>query len=212
MSTEGWSLRILQQCALSQAQTLRVMEPFAYQMPHTEEQFNQLTDRLRRVGHQAENRAGTVLRLINNHGHAQHDGYHYHAVQEEDDPEMQIEAPPALTMQPGLKGPAQSSSSTSWPSASPDWGMGTEAHMQVSPMQSETPMFWGSTNTGGTRQQYLADSIYPDMDASSSATSSDDGCEPLDAPDYGHLDDATAAEQIFLMYRRRKRIWRRYTG
>ena len=55
MSIEGWSRRILQQCALSQAQALHVMEPFAYQMPHTEDQFTQLLDRLRRVGHQAEN-------------------------------------------------------------------------------------------------------------------------------------------------------------
>ena len=38
MSIEGWSMRLLQNCPLSQAQNLHVLEPFAYQMPHTEEQ------------------------------------------------------------------------------------------------------------------------------------------------------------------------------
>ena len=134
MSFEGWPLRILQQCSLSQAQILHVLEPFAYQMPRTDEQFNQLIDRLRRVGHQTENRAGAVMRLIQ--GQRPSDtAYPYHLVQDEDF-EAPMDAPPAFMMQPALPGPAPSVSS--WPVAAPSW----DATAYAPATSSDAPMFW----------------------------------------------------------------------
>ena len=42
MSIEGWSWTLMKNCPLSQAQTLHVLEPFSYQVPHTEAQFQNL--------------------------------------------------------------------------------------------------------------------------------------------------------------------------
>ena len=58
----------------------------------------------------------------------------------------------------------------------------------------------------------VTDSFSGDVDFSSSATSSDSGNEYTEAPDCQGMSEEQAAEQIYLAYRRHKRIWRRYTG
>ena len=114
MSIEDWSWRLLQNCPLTHAQNLHVLEPFHYQMPHTEEDFQRLIDRLRRVGHQAENGASAMMRMLGND--PREGGYHYQAVPDHD--EETQEAPPAFMMQPG---PATSQNSMSWPAAASSW-------------------------------------------------------------------------------------------
>ena len=97
--------------------------------------------------------------------------YPYHLVQDED-LEAPMDAPPAFMMQPALPGPAPSV--PDWPVAAPNW----DATAYAPAASSDAPMFWGNTTTGGARQQCAAEYSTQDMDASSSATSSDDGHEP----------------------------------
>ena len=76
--------------------------------------------------------------------------------------------------------------------------------------KSYLPPNCGSASRPPAPQEYYqADD---NVDQSSSATSSDDGHEYVEAPDIGHLSEAEAAEQTFLMSGKHKRICRRYTG
>ena len=75
---------------------------------------------------------------------------------------------------------------------------------------SNAGVFWGNSGTVQSGQQ--GGQASQEVDWSSSATSSDDGQEYVEVPDIGHLEPNVAAEHVYLMYRKRKRMWRRYTG
>jgi len=64
-----------------------------------------------------------------------------------------------------------------------------------------------------SEQAYAADTD-ADMedDGTDTDTSSDDGTEDLGVPDTTNMSEAEAAENIYMMYRRAKRAWRRFTG
>ena len=197
MSIEGWSWTLMKNCPLSQQQTLHALEPFNYQMPHTEAAFQQLLDRLKRVGHQAENRAGTVARMLGNHLPS-HDGRaHYHALQDEDIGPQ--DASPAFMMQPGAQ--IQASSSSSW-QIQPSWTP-WQSSGASSAAQPDTSMCWGNCGGSWRAGQQGAPQEQPyDLEMSSSATSSDDGNEYVEAPDLTRMSEPEAAEHVFLMYRR----------
>jgi hypothetical protein len=51
-----------------------------------------------------------------------------------------------------------------------------------------------------------------DDDGTDTDTSSDDWTEDIQLPEIAHMPEQEAAEHIYWMYRRAKRIWRRFTG
>ena len=99
MSVEGWAFVFLRQIHLSHQQTLQVLEPYNYQMPSTEENLQATLDRIRRIGHQAEHRPGTLASVF---GHNMRmpsfptfDAQgHYHALDNGDSTDY--DAPPAF--------------------------------------------------------------------------------------------------------------------
>ena len=67
MSIEGWAYTFIRQVHGLEHHMMLLLEPYEYQMATTEEQLQQLLERIRRIGHQQERRVGSVTQMLGNH-------------------------------------------------------------------------------------------------------------------------------------------------
>ena len=127
----------------------------------------------------------------------------FHALVDEE--QAVTEAPPAFMMHATMSGDQQQ---LAVPGGWNTWNTG--GYGASSSSGSNAGVFWGNSGTAQSGQQ--GGQASQEMEWSSSATSSDDGQEYVEVPDVGHLEPSVAAEHVYLMYRKHKRMWRRYTG
>ena len=66
MSIEGWAYTFIRQVHGLEHHMMHLLEPYEYQMATTEEQLQQLLERIRRIGHQQERRVGSVTQMLGN--------------------------------------------------------------------------------------------------------------------------------------------------
>ena len=64
MSVEGCAVQILRACGIGPQHLFTLLQPFQGQLPHTDQQFNQLCTQLRRYGHISENAPGNVASAL----------------------------------------------------------------------------------------------------------------------------------------------------
>ena len=234
MSFEGCSLQLLRTCNIQASQLFILLQPFGGQLPQDEAQFQQLCTQLRRYGHISERSPGNVAALIQgNYGQARPGAYFsddqrqaYHTAVQNSSNGANIAAfmaHAAPTYMSDLGG------STQWDSLQPQqppypaygdnnpfatW-QGSDPHSQQwypssGGGQSAEPFAGPQYHVDQSMPQYMAD---VDMSSSSSsATSSDDGQTSVDMPDLSNMSDENAAQHMYLIYRRHKRMWRRFTG
>ena len=123
MSIEGWAFLLLRQLPMGQSQLMHLLEPFNHLMPGDENELDRLIERVKRIGHQAENRPGTLSNLLGLRSPADGRG-HFHALTNEDP--VGLDAPPAFMMHTGtpISSGQQLALPGGWTTWSPD---GTEA-------------------------------------------------------------------------------------
>ena len=88
-------------------------------------------------------------------------------------------------------------------------GSHSAEHHHETPFGAGSP--WSEANITHSAYPGFDDDADYDLE-SSSCTSSDDGQEEIDMPDTGNLPHPDASQHVYMMYRRAKRQWRRYTG
>ena len=206
MSVEGMSLQILRACGMQSQHLMLLLQPFQGRLPWNDMEFSQMCSQLRRHGHIHENTQDNIASAL--HGdlrQARPGAYFGESTGHDTQPSYYGETgqPPA------------SSSSNAWDTLLPQDPFGT----------------WAGAGSGGSQQAEAStpvapaaadqshQSAFPAMaynedwdEGTDSETSSDDGQE--DIPDQGisNMTESQAAEHIFLMYRRARRAWRRFTG
>ena len=227
MSVEGCALQILRACGISSQHLFTLLQPYSGQLPQTDAQFNNLCQQLRRHGHITEGTPGNIATSL--HGPPRQARPGSYAVQ--DNRQALRDATQRSSVNPGmttfLSHPREGQGGSSWDTLLPTAVMpdpftawadssadGGERTLEASayPVAQGASIF-DSPNADTTYEvagAYFADD--EDDSLTSSATSSDDGDEPMDLPDLSNMGNAEAAEIVFYQYRNARRVWRRFTG
>ncbi len=231
MSVEGCSLQVLRACGIQSHQLFILLQPFGGTLPQTDQHFQQLCTQLRRFGHISEGSHGNVATAL--HGplrqartgtymaNQDHQAYQTVARQTANQPEGNSSLLSFFGQSQPNQGPG-----TPWHALEPDTWQPAGQTDPFSYWQSEaTGSNYGGLYPGGGQQadtgeyEWYQTQAYPteeeeweDITDTDTDTSSDDGMEALPDPGVSHLDDPSAAEHLYWIYRQAKRTWRRFTG
>ena len=224
MSIEGSALQLMRACHVSPPQMLNLLQPFNHQLPHTEEEFRQLQQTMRRIGHILERSPNNVGQALGGNREARRG--QYMALQDA------ARNTPTMNTYFGSQGFAQQDTDNMFDwnivepsndyqpvSAFPSWsGHEHDPWGGASLPASGDP--FGSWSQDGSWQQ--PSQSFPAMasdggdescdSGTDTDTSSDSGNEEVDMTDLRDLSEEQAADQCFFRYRFAKRKWRRFTG
>ena len=146
MSVEGWAWMLLRQLPIGQTQVMTLLEPFNHVMPGNEQELDTLISRIRRLGHQYENRPGSLPNLLGIRMPADGRG-HFHALADEEPTALAIEAPPTFMMNTNMPGGQQLAVPGGWNT----WNSGGYGASGSS--APSTTIFWGNSGTGQSGHQ-----------------------------------------------------------
>ena len=207
MSIEGCSLQVLRACNIQSQHLFTLLQPFGGRLPRDDQQFRDMCTQLRRFGHISENAPGNIATALQG-------------------PFRQAR-PGAYLAQPDHDGPwhaAQGTLARYNPGSSERTFFGEDAaehpggfwdSLLPQPYDGQNDETFPTTDYGYqpiSEQAYAAHAEMEEDDGTDTDTSSDDGLEEIPVPDTTHLSERDAAEQIYMAYRRAKRVWRRFIG
>ena len=223
MSIEACSLQMLRACGISAQHLFTLLQPFQGQFPQTEAQFQQLCTQLRRFGHISEGSPGNIATSLQGPFRQARVGAYLSGdrpVETEGDRQA---LRTAMEYTGGL--PAASFFGRTGESIGEhqgSQGMWDSLLPQAPPAsQPDFLAAWaapGASWSEGRPAEAPTTPAYPTYendtmgDSTETATSSDDGMEEVTGPDISQMNEAQAAEAIYMQYRQAKRTWRRFTG
>jgi len=192
MSIEGCALQLLRACGVNHHQYFNLLQPFQGQLPQTEVQFTQMCSQLRRYGHVAENAPGNVAASL--HGPMRQARPGAYLAEEQFALRDVAQRSSGSAGLASFFGSIQDSAQTGlwddayWSDAQPQPGYLSIAGGGHSAEPWHAPYGGGhSAEPWSPRcQEAAAFPVYPGPEDSpaSTATSSDDGEEVLDFPDF----------------------------
>ena len=208
MAVEGCAMQLLRACGTNPTQMMQLLQPLNYRLPNSEEEFLQMRDTMRRIGHVLEHSPNNIGQGL--HGNTQARPGEYLTYQEPDQQTspMFLSTPTVSTVDPWhqLYTPTQPTDAPPYAS----WAAPMHAPTQ------QTSLFGGAgpaQDSQATDEMFLVggeDILWSDS-GTDSDTSSDSGTEHIDMSEFAHLTPAEASERAFLNYRFQKKTWRRLT-
>lgn len=210
MSIEGCSLQLLRACGIQSSHLVMLLQPFQGRFPQTEAEFQAMTAQLRIFGHIHEGTQGNIAQALNGHWRQARAGSYVSDQQAYQHVARSGYQHGAQNMQTFFGNTQERANEGPWSALNPQdpfpiWGVAA-GQEQAYPTQQEP--YHQEDHTTAYPSYEDAD------DVTGTDTSSDSYNEQLEGePTHTyHHSDADLAEQLFMAYRRHKRIWRRYTG